>query len=132
MLSKRSLTLKAELLIQAYRWLVIRINLKLKSREVEPVIRQVKPCIHQRLSNTLALPLIMYAHPDCSDVPPPRSIRESMQPHHPHHTVADDRHQVVRAVASVREPLPPLFKGRIWQLKRPRKNLRATKYFVKS
>lgn len=106
--------LEPEPLIQAYRWLIIRVDLKFQSREVEPVIRQIKTCAHQGCSDTFALPLIVHAHPDCSDVPPPGSVRESNYVEHPHHTITHDCHQFVDAVVSLCKPLSPLLTGWIW------------------
>src|SRR5947209_15831632 len=132
MLSHRPFTLKPEPLVQMYRRLVIRIDLKLQSREVEPVIRKVYPGLHQRRPDALSLPLDMHRYPNCSDVSPARSIRKSMQPQHPYHMVTDHRHKVVCSITRFCKPLPPLLARWIWQLKRSCNHLRAAKHLEQS
>src|SRR6266446_1459883 len=100
--------LKPEPLIQAYCCLVVCIDLQLQPHQVKPVIRQVKARAHERRSNTLALPLIVHAHSDCSDVSPTRPVLESVHSEHSHHLIADNCYQVVCAVTGIRKSLPPM------------------------
>src|SRR6266566_3153921 len=111
MLAESSFTLKPEPFIQAYRWLVVCIDLQLQPRQVEPVIRQIKGRAHQRRSDALALPLIVHAHSDCANMPPTGAVLESLHPEHSHHLIANDCHQVVGAVTWIREPPPPMLAG---------------------
>src|SRR5215217_9039776 len=56
-LAQQALALEAEALVEADGRLVVRVDLQLQPREVEPVVRQPDARAHERRADALALPL---------------------------------------------------------------------------
>src|SRR5215208_6825488 len=56
---------------------VVSVDAQLDTGEVQPVVRQVQGRLHQRRPDALALPVVVYSHPDIARMPRARVGRHA-------------------------------------------------------
>jgi len=115
MLPQHSFALEPKLLIQSNRCFVVRVNLQLEPREIQPLVRQINAGLHQRFSHTFPLPRFTDTDPDDAGMASTRFVRESIDREHPDHVLATDGDEAVTTL-HFRDALAPVFARRIWRL----------------
>src|SRR5262245_6075027 len=98
-LAKRAFDLESEFAIERDRRLVVREDGQLDSREVQPFVGQIDHCLHHRLSNALALPIVANHHPYLASVIDSRP-RRRMQADHAYDLAINDGDQGMLSISS--------------------------------